>query len=96
MKKDIYLKLVVTVIAIALVAIALKPLFVGSATEAMAESRITVKELNKKVTPYSVTLVQKIEAVGLKTIFPLGDQKTFILQLSDSAEVYQVQKNVEN
>jgi len=62
----------------------------------MAESKITVTEFNKQVTPYSVTLVEKIEAEGLKTIIPLGDQKTFILQLSDSAEVYQVQKNIEN
>ena len=87
MKKDLYLRIVLTVIAVALLGIVLKPLFLGSATDAIAKTRIIT--LSGGETPYEVKIVQKIPADGLRMVFPL-DEKTFILQLKDSVEVYKV------
>ena len=88
MKKDLYVKVVLTIIAVALVAIALKPLFLGSATVAQATTRIITGN-DSRQTPYDVKLVQRVTADKLQMVFPL-DEKTFILQLRDAVEVYKV------
>ena len=82
--KDMYTRIVLTIIAVCLVALVIQSgigLFT-SPVEARTQPRTYPQN--------EVSPIGSIEAKSVKQVITLGDSKTFIVQLSDKVLVYQV------